>query len=116
MPLWFYSKHMISTHILDTSLGHPATGVTVQLGKKVGDNWTLVATEITNLDGRISFSCSPAPGSYRLLFQIEPYFIKNNITPFFTAIPVTFDITDTNRNYHVPLLLNPYGYSTYRGS
>lgn len=107
---------MISTHILDTSLGHPAQGVEVLLEKKKDDQWTLIAKEKTNSDGRIVFAAPAQAGNYRLQFQIENYFKKNKITPFFTVVPVVFDIVDTSRKYHIPLLLNPYGYSTYRGS
>lgn len=107
---------MISTHILDTSLGYPAHGVEVLLEIKKGAQWTLLATEKTNNDGRIIFLCPPNAGTYRLQFEIEEYFKRTKITPFFTAAPVVFQITDTGRKYHIPLLLNPYGYSTYRGS
>ncbi|MGZ3711746.1 MAG: hydroxyisourate hydrolase [Bdellovibrionota bacterium] len=107
---------MISTHILDTSLGHPAAQVTVQLEKKAGGSWDIIGTEKTNSDGRILFACTPEAGSYRLQFFVEDYFKKNKVKPFFTLVPVHFEISDTDRKYHVPLLLNPYGYSTYRGS
>lgn len=107
---------MISTHILDTSLGNPAANVPVILEKKSGGAWQTLATEKTNNDGRIVFSTSAEAGVYRLTFQVEEYFQKNNLKPFFLDAPVTFQITDTNRKYHVPLLLNPFGYSTYRGS
>lgn len=107
---------MISTHILDTSLGEPAADVSVQLEKKSGEQWTVIADEKTNKDGRISFNCPADAGVYRLNFQIEAYFQRNKLTPFFVAAPVTFHVTNTQRKYHVPLLLNPYGYSTYRGS
>lgn len=107
---------MISTHILDTSLGHPAQGVTVELEKQQGEAWVKLGSEQTNSDGRIAFPCRAEPGHYRLTFQIEPYFTRNKLTPFFTLAPVQFRITDTARKYHIPLLLNPYGFSTYRGS
>jgi 5-hydroxyisourate hydrolase len=107
---------MISTHILDTSLGHPAANVTVDLEKKEGEKWKLIATEKTNQDGRIAFVHPPEGGTYRLQFHVEDYFKKNNHIPFFTLVPVIFSLSDTQRKYHVPLLLNPYGYSTYRGS
>lgn len=107
---------MISTHILDINLGHPAEGVTVQLEKKVGDRWSQIAESKTNNDGRIAFQNPAEAGVYRLTFQTESYFKKNNLTPFFIEAPVTFQISDTNRKYHVPLLLSPFGYSTYRGS
>jgi 5-hydroxyisourate hydrolase len=107
---------MISTHILDTSLGRPAANVTVELEKKSGENWELVGKEATNQDGRIAFASKPEAGTYRLQFHVEPYFRANNQTPFFTSVPVIFTLTDTARKYHIPLLLNPFGYSTYRGS
>ena len=107
---------MISTHILDTSLGHPASGVTVQLEKKVGETWSPLSKAETNADGRIAFQTPPTAGTYRLLFETEAYFKKHQTVAFFPSVPVIFQITDTGRKYHVPLLLNPYGYSTYRGS
>lgn len=107
---------MISTHILDTSLGHPAQGVPVALEKASGGAWARIAREQTNADGRISFACPHEAGDYRLVFEIEEYFQQAGLAPFFTLAPVQFRITDTGRKYHVPLLLNPYGYSTYRGS
>ena len=107
---------MISTHILDTSLGSPAAGVMVQLERANGDDWKLIGRETTNTDGRIAFQCPSEAGTYRLLFQVDAYFTAKKIQSFFTLVPVTFQITDTSRKYHIPLLLNPYGYSTYRGS
>lgn len=107
---------MISTHVLDTSLGNPAAGVSVLLEKKTGNDWVAISQETTNADGRIVFQCPYEAGTYRLLFQTDAYFAKNKIQSFFTLVPVLFEIKDTTRKYHVPLLLNPYGYSTYRGS
>ncbi|MBL7545037.1 MAG: hydroxyisourate hydrolase [Bdellovibrionaceae bacterium] len=107
---------MISTHILDINLGIPAQAVQVTLEKYVGQTWSLLKADKTNADGRIQFDCPYEPGQYRLTFDIEDYLKKQNLTPFFLAIPVAFNITDTKRKYHVPLLLSPYGYSTYRGS
>ncbi len=108
---------MISTHILDTSLGNPASDVSVQLDKKSASGWELISQETTNNDGRIVFKYpSPDAGIYRLTFKIENYFAKLKQEHFFQNIEITFKVTDGNRKYHVPLLLNPYGYSTYRGS
>lgn len=107
---------MISTHILDLNLGLPAKDVSVRLEKKSGEQWSTLATEKTNSDGRIAFNCLAEPGVYQLSFHIEEYFKRQNIVPFFIAAPVAFHITDTSRKYHVPLLLSSYGYSTYRGS
>lgn len=109
---------MISTHILDTSLGVAAQGVVVELAQYDADRhlWQEIKTDSTNSDGRIVFNFTPATGVYRLKFKIEEYFLKNKMPFFFIVAPVVFKIEDTNRKYHVPLLLNPYGYSTYRGS
>jgi 5-hydroxyisourate hydrolase len=107
---------MISTHILDTSHGHPAQQVKVSLEKSAGDSWKSIGVEKTNADGRIMFNSPKEAGTYRLIFHVEDYFKSHNIDPFFLNAPVVFRISDTNRNYHIPLLLNPYGYSTYRGS
>ena len=107
---------MISTHILDTSLGVTAQGVVVELAKYENEKWQEIASDKTNSDGRIVFNCAPQAGVYRLKFKVEDYFLKNKITPFFIVTPVVFKIEDTSRKYHIPLLLNPFGYSTYRGS
>lgn len=107
---------MISTHILDTSIGHPATGVSVKLEKRVEGEWKTLFNDVTNQDGRIVFDCPYEEGVYRLLFSVEEYFKSQKTESFFLTTPVVFNITNTKRKYHVPLLLNPYGYSTYRGS
>ncbi len=111
---------MISTHILDTSRGRPAEGVSVTLeqGLEPGssDHWKILSCEKTNADGRINFPNEIEAGTYRLRFEVDPYFKAMNTTGFFTDIPVTFRIAELSRHYHVPLLLNPFGYSTYRGS
>jgi 5-hydroxyisourate hydrolase len=107
---------MISTHILDLGLGAPAAGVSVELEKQTADSWKQVSESITNSDGRIQFQCPVEAGTYRLTFKIEDYFKKQKQTPFFTSAPVVFAITDLSRKYHIPLLLNSFGYSTYRGS
>lgn len=107
---------MISTHILDTTLGKPADLVEVVLEKFDGKNWVRIFVDKTNSDGRILFNCPFEAGDYKLIFNIDSYFKKINTQAFFLDAQVAFRITDTNRKYHVPLLLNPYGYSTYRGS
>lgn len=110
----------ITTHILDTSAGLPAAGIRIQLQKPQGKGqWETITEGITNADGRIA-RFLPAnqtlpPGIYRMLFEVKPYFEKKGIQSFYPYVPVVFEILDT-AHYHVPLLLNPYGYSTYRGS
>lgn len=105
---------MISTHILDTSKGLPAAGVSVLLEKHNGSGWMTIDEDKTNTDGRIAFDCPYENGIYRLTFKIEEYYQDEEF--FFMNTPVVFQVKNTQRKYHVPLLLNPYGYSTYRGS
>ena len=110
---------MISTHILDTSKGIPASGVVIELEKKDPSKakWTPIGSGTTNSDGRLSFDCPKVKGIYRLNFGIEAYFKNDKGSDFFFLdTPVVFQITNVERKYHVPLLLNPYGYTTYRGS
>jgi len=105
---------MISTHILDTTKGTPAQGVTVTLEKQEQDSWKVIGTDKTSADGRIVYDCPKEAGVYKLTFETNEYFKTEE--HFFMNTPIIFHVTNTERNYHVPLLLNPYGYSTYRGS
>lgn len=110
----------ITTHILDTSLGKPAAGVPVRLEKPIGDDrWETVSHGMTNGDGRVPdllpTNDPVAPGTYRLVFEIEAYFVDAGRKCFYPYVPIVFEVTDAT-HYHVPLLLNPFGYSTYRGS
>jgi 5-hydroxyisourate hydrolase len=111
------ANHFISTHILDTTVGHPASGVPVVLSQKLADGtWRAIDRGETNSDGRYVFNCAAQNGMFEIEFQVESYFRSQQRPHFFLNSPVRFEITDTQRKYHVPLLLNPYGYSTYRGS
>jgi 5-hydroxyisourate hydrolase len=105
---------MISTHILDITKGAPASLVKVILDKQENGSWKEIGSDLTNNDGRIVFDCPKEQGIYRLTFMIEGYY--QNEEHFFMNTPIIFQIKNTDRKYHVPLLLNPYGYSTYRGS
>jgi len=105
---------MISTHILDTTKGMPAKGVTVVLEQQSAGNWKEIDKNETNADGRIVFNCPKEAAVYRLTFMIENYFKGEE--HFFMNTPIIFNVKNTERKYHVPILLNPYGYSTYRGS
>jgi len=110
----------ITTHVLDTSKGTPAEGIKITLQSPTGeDQWKDITSGVTNSDGRIS-DFLPAdkiiePGVYRMLFDTKTYFEKNDVRGFYPSVTIIFEIFDTE-HYHVPLLLNPYGYSTYRGS
>ena len=109
---------MISTHVLDTSRGEPASGVTVCLFRTDGDERELIATGETNADGRIApiFGGELEPATYLLLFSAGAYFRATGTETFFDEIPVRFVIAQSAQKLHIPLLLAPFGYSTYRGS
>lgn len=107
---------MISTHILDTNLGKPAHNVKVKLIDV--QSKTILGEELTNQDGRIQqFVTQALPqGHYQLTYEIEPYFLEKNLTTFFPQVCIQFYIADSTQHYHIPLLISPYAYSTYRGS
>ena len=109
----------ITTHILDTAVGKPAAGVPVSLSLMTNDGWQIAGEGVTNSDGRIT-DLLPAgslrAGTYRIVFETGSYFEASGQTGFYPFVPVVFVVTDADQHYHVPLLLNPYGYSTYRGS
>ena len=109
----------ITTHVLDTSIGKPAQGISIQLEQNISGNWKKIADGITNVDGRIADLLPKEKiadaGIYRLIFDTASYFKKQNIKTFYPNVTIEFEITDAT-HYHVPLLLNPFGYSTYRGS
>ena len=109
----------ITTHILDTSAGKPAAGVSVLLENKSDSDWKIIGNGTTNNDGRISNLITSekktTPGIYRLTFETGSYFKSRNIKCFYPNVIIEFEITDES-HYHVPLLMNPFGYSTYRGS
>jgi 5-hydroxyisourate hydrolase len=102
---------MITTHVLDTAQGRPASGIAVRLELREVDRWTLVGQGATDADGRLKTLAPKAQaGTYRLVFDTR------SRSAFFPEITVQFEVTDASAHYHVPLLLSPFGYSTYRGS
>lgn len=109
----------ITTHVLDTSKGKPAAGITVVLYNGLNDNWTELARSATNEDGRIADLLPNKTlleaGIYKLRFETKDYFDAQGIVSFYPFVEIVFDVA-FNEHYHVPLLLNPFGYSTYRGS
>lgn len=108
----------ISTHVLDTALGRPAADVTVLLERLVGDQWTAAGRGRTDANGRISalLEGPPLAGTYRLTFDTGAYFAVQDTRAFFPEVGIVFEALDGEPHYHVPLLLSPFGYSTYRGS
>jgi 5-hydroxyisourate hydrolase len=109
----------LTTHILDTTKGKPASGVSIILFHQKNNNWAELARGITNADGRIPDLVSKdkilETGNYKMKFETKAYFAKDNISSFYPYVEIVFEIT-TKEHYHIPLLLNPFGYSTYRGS
>jgi 5-hydroxyisourate hydrolase len=111
----------ITTHILDTSRGRPARGVpvTLEVQDAQGD-WHLLGQGVTDDDGRLRTLLLPgaqiSAGVYRLTFDTRGYFAASQVEGFYPQVSVVFQVRDAAQHYHVPLLINPYGYSTYRGS
>jgi 5-hydroxyisourate hydrolase len=110
----------ISTHVLDTSLGRPAAGIQVTLEMRSGDVWKKVAESATDQNGRAG-DLAPSGealerGTYRLRFDVAGYFRSRNVETFYPEVSVAFEVRNPAEHYHVPLLLSPWGYSTYRGS
>ena len=111
----------ITTHILDTSRGRPAGGVRVVLEvHSADDEWKEIGRGVTDADGRLKGLLPDGTpldeATYRLTFDTEAYFSSQNIESFYPQVTIVFSVRDRSEHYHVPLLLNPYGYSTYRGS
>lgn len=110
----------ITTHVLDTSLGKPAEGVAVKLFRLGADGAAQpVGEATTNGDGRAATLLEPGrlePGVYRLVFDPAAYFAASGRETFYQSIEIAFRVADASQHYHVPLLLSPFGYSTYRGS
>jgi 5-hydroxyisourate hydrolase len=111
----------ITTHVLDTSLGKPAANVGVMLEQLDAYGQTRVVGQArTDRDGRarelLAQDSELEPGRYRLTFDVGAYFMTTQRETFYPDVTVTFEVRDATQHYHVPLLVSPYGYSTYRGS
>jgi 5-hydroxyisourate hydrolase len=118
----------VSTHVLDATAGRPARRVTVSLsrlgpagseaatGAGGEERWEPVAAGETDADGRHRFGVPAGAGVYRLTFGSGGYFAALGVSTFYPFVTITFEISDGAGHYHVPLLLSPFGYSTYRGS
>ncbi len=110
----------ISTHILDLALGKPASHVGVRLEKHEPSNWRVLASARTDRDGRCSQLLPEgeelSPGYYRLAFDTTSYYEAQKIDTLYPVIEITFRVGDGETQFHLPLLLSPNGYTTYRGS
>ena len=110
----------ISTHILDTSRGCPAEGVPLILEARTVAGWRTIGGGTTNADGRVVDLLNEGEslllGMYRMSFETAVYFEAHAVKSFYPVVRVVFEVDDADSHYHVPLLLSPFGYSTYRGS
>ena len=111
----------ITTHILDISIGKPATGVAVRLDRQTeSGHWEELGRQETDDDGRardLVTADEPLTAAvHRLTFDVVPYFQGREVDSFYREITIAFVVSDASQHYHVPLLLSPFGYSTYRGS
>ena len=112
---------MITTHILDLSAGKPASGVRVALARLQDGRRTPLGSGVTDSEGRLREIVKGGAGQldagiFELTFETGVYFTEKGIKPFHPRVTVTVEITDAGQHYHVPLLISPYGYTTYRGS
>jgi 5-hydroxyisourate hydrolase len=109
----------ITTHILDTTKGKPVAGVTIILYHHRPDGWHEIGRGVTNQDGRVTdllpIGGLLAFGTYKIIFFTKEYFDRDATPAFYPFVEICFEVA-TNEHYHVPLLLNPFGYATYRGS
>ena len=111
-------RSRVTTHVLDATSGRPAARVEATLDRQTGTGWQQVASGRTDADGRIG-DFGPEdlePGVYRVTFAVGPYFAERSQPAFYPEVVIQFRIDDPSAHYHVPLLLSPYAYSTYRGS
>jgi 5-hydroxyisourate hydrolase len=109
----------ITTHILDTTKGRPAAGVTIMLYQQQGETWQMLSQGQTNADGRIPDLLDPAtvlePGTYKMKFLTQEYFDREAEPTFYPFVEIVFSLADSS-HYHIPLLISGFGYATYRGS
>jgi 5-hydroxyisourate hydrolase len=109
----------ISTHVLDTMRGSPAAGLEVTLSRREADgHWTIVGQAVTDADGRVHELTDDEidAGDYRLEFATQTYFARSGLSAFYPEVAVVFSVEDPTGHIHVPLLLSPFGYTTYKGT
>ena len=111
----------ISTHVLDTARGRPAPNVPVQLARQTASGeWALIGASHTNADGRcpqlLPENVALDPGMYRLTFDTGQYEFTNHVDSLYPVVEITFRVREGESHFHLPLLLSPHGYTTYRGS
>ncbi len=117
------TKEFISSHVLDTAKGIPAEGLVLRLYKNGNrsedeeyDSWEFIAEGTTNKDGRARFDFDIEIGVHKMIFYTKDYFQKTGTANFYPKVEIIFRIVDPLSHHHIPLILSPFGYSTYRGS
>lgn len=113
------ARSPITTHVLDVSLGKPAAGVDVRLSRLEADGFVELARGVTDADGRVATLLLPGTlrtGTYQLTFDVAKYFAQQKRAAFYPHVEIAFVVEKADEHFHVPLLLSPFGYSTYRGS
>lgn len=114
-----FKGSQLTTHALDTSLGRPSKDLTIKLQEQKNNCWQTICQGVTNEDGRIADLLAPGRRltykNYKMVFDTATYFQQNNLTGFYPEVEIQFTVMD-DKHYHIPLLINPFGYSTYRGS
>jgi 5-hydroxyisourate hydrolase len=106
----------LSTHVLDATTGTPAAGVPVRLESRVEGQWRAAGDGVTDADGRVRDLGELTAGVHRLTFDTGSFFGRIGVQAFYPEVVVAFEVVDAAAHHHVPLLLSPYAYSTYRGS
>lgn len=110
----------LSTHVLDTARGLPAAGVAVRCERRAASGWELVREATTDADGRVRSllpeGAALAAGVYRLSFALAAYFAALGVPAYYPEAAIVFEVREPGERHHVPLLVSPFGYSTYRGS
>lgn len=110
----------LSVHVLNLQDGMPSPAVNVTLEKQYGQSWQVINTGVTNDQGRITALYPDGKdlekGAYRVTFKTGEWFKKHNLKTFFPEVPVIFEVDGAVPHYHIPLLISPYGFSTYRGN
>jgi 5-hydroxyisourate hydrolase len=106
----------LSTHVLDAMTGAPAAEVAVRVESLVDGTWQAAGAATTDADGRVRELGAPAVGVHRITFDTAGYFARTGVRGFYPEVTVTFEVVDADAHHHVPLLLSPFAFSTYRGS
>ena len=112
-------SNTITTHVLDTATGSPAAGMAISLFRLEGEEYVPLVVAQTNDDGRVpgfTADIKISAGKYRMIFDTGPYHEKQGVDSFYPEVQVHFAIANPEQHYHVPLLISPFGFSTYRGS